>query len=125
MNGLIVQSPYIEKIVAGRKTWEIRGSSTSVRGRIALIRSSSGLVVGVCDLVGVEGPLSLAELEASIAKHLIPLSKIPIVFQRYHGKPYAWVLDRASPLAAPIPYRHRPGAVIWVKLDADVVHQIG
>jgi hypothetical protein len=124
MKGLVIQSPHIDEILVGNKSWEIRGSRTSVRGPIALIKSGSGLVVGACDLVGVEGPLSLAQLAASIAKHLIPLSAIPAVFHRYHERPYAWVLDHASPLTAPIPYRHPMGAVIWVKLDASVASLI-
>jgi hypothetical protein len=57
MRGLLIRSPWIEEILRGRKTWEIRGSNTNIRGRIGLIRSGSGLVVGTCDLVDVEGPL--------------------------------------------------------------------
>jgi hypothetical protein len=53
-----MRSPYVDWILAGSKTWEIRGSSTGKRGRIALIQSGSGTVIGVADLVGVVGPLS-------------------------------------------------------------------
>jgi hypothetical protein len=48
--GLIIGSPYIDWILAGKKTWEIRGSYTHVQGKIALIRSGSGLVVGTCEV---------------------------------------------------------------------------
>ncbi|MCG6537850.1 MAG: ASCH domain-containing protein [Syntrophales bacterium LBB04] len=114
MKGLLVRSPWIEKILAGRKTWEIRGSNTNIRGRIGLIKSGSGLVVGTWDLVGVEGPLSLAELRRNESKHQIPLTDLR------GGLPYertfAWVLRDAKPLGKPVPYEHLRGAIIWVKL---------
>jgi hypothetical protein len=41
LSGLLIRSPYVDWILAGSKTWEIRGSSTAKRGRIALIQSGS------------------------------------------------------------------------------------
>ena len=58
MTGLIIRSPWIETILAGEKTWEIRSSNTNVRGPIARIRGGSGRVVGTCDLVDCIGPLT-------------------------------------------------------------------
>jgi hypothetical protein len=37
LSGLLIRSPHIDWILAGNKTWEIRGSSTVKRGRVALI----------------------------------------------------------------------------------------
>jgi hypothetical protein len=34
LSGLLIRSPYIDWILAGTKTWEIRGSSNAKRGRI-------------------------------------------------------------------------------------------
>ena len=67
LSGLLIRSPYVDWILAGSKTWEIRGSSTAKRGRIALIQSGSGTVIGVADLVGVAGPLTLRDLAANTA----------------------------------------------------------
>jgi hypothetical protein len=58
----------IEKVLAGSKTWEIRGRRASIRGRIALIRSRSGFIVGTCELVDVVGPLTLKEYRRSARK---------------------------------------------------------
>jgi hypothetical protein len=63
--GLLIRSPHIEKVLAHTKTWEIRGKATKIRGRIALIRSGSGLIVGTCELVDVIGPLSMKEFKAN------------------------------------------------------------
>ena len=58
MRGILIKPPWIEKILSGQKTWEIRGSRTKVRGTIGLIKSKSGMVVGVADLVDCVGPIS-------------------------------------------------------------------
>lgn len=102
--------------MTGEKTWEIRGSNTSRRGTIALIRGGSGLIVGTCRLTDVVGPFASAgELEEHEGKHRVPPSRMRDVSYK---KPYAWVLADARPLAKPIPYKHPSGAVIWVDLSA-------
>jgi hypothetical protein len=68
MRGLLIRSPHIEKILRGEKIWEIRGSRTSVRGPIALIRSGSGEVVGTCEIVDCIGPLTDQELRRNASK---------------------------------------------------------
>ena len=35
--GLLIQTPDIEKVLSGKKTWEIRGYPAKIRGAIALI----------------------------------------------------------------------------------------
>lgn len=114
MRGLIIREEPLEKILAGRKTWEIRGSNAKIRGPIALICSKSGLVVGRCKLVDVVGPLTLREYKAAIRKHRASQAKIRGL---PYPKTYAWVLSDARKLRVPIPYRHKPGAVRWVKLS--------
>jgi hypothetical protein len=113
MNGLIIRVPWITHILTGRKSWEIRGSKTNIRGRIALIRSGSGLVVGTCDLVDCIGPLTLGELRGNASKAALPASTIT---KLPYPKTYAWVLKDAKKLRAAQRYEHPPGAVIWVKL---------
>ncbi len=68
LDGLLIQAPWVYRILDGSKTWEIRSSHTSKEGRIELIASGTGTVVGVADLVGVVGPLSLRELSANWRK---------------------------------------------------------
>ena len=38
MKALIVKKPWIDYILDGIKTWEIRGSKTNIRGKIELIQ---------------------------------------------------------------------------------------
>ena len=68
MKCLIIRSPHIEKILAGRKTWEIRFRGTQVRGKIGLIQSGSCTVLGTAQLVDCIGPLSLEEFRRKPGK---------------------------------------------------------
>lgn len=117
--GLQIKKVPIDQILAGTKTWEIRGTATSRRGSIALIESRSGHVVGTCELVDVVGPLSLEELQTNEGRTGFRPDTL------YYEKSYAWVLRNAHRLSEPIPYRHPHGAVIWVKLDPSVVRSLG
>jgi hypothetical protein len=116
MKGLISKSPHIENILSGKKTWEIRGSNTKIRGEIALIKSGSGTVVGSCHLVEVIGPIGIDDLVRNIDKHCVPLEQFDQVFGGYK-KIYVWVLSGAVLLPVPIKYQHPQGAIIWVSLD--------
>ena len=113
MRGLVIRSPWIEKILSGDKTWEIRGTRTNIRGPIGLIRKGSGYVEGFCELKDVLGPLTHKEMRNNFDKHCITDLKLVT-----YKKVYAWVISNAKPLKKPIPYKHPQGAVIWVKLSA-------
>jgi len=118
MTGLVIKSPWIDLILQGQKTWEIRGKNTAQRGRIALIKSKSGCILGRCRLVDCVGPLSLEQLRETTEKHHIPLNGLT---ELPYEKTYAWVLAEPTLLAKPIPYKHPSGAVIWVRLTAQTV----
>lgn len=122
--GLLLRQPFADWIVAGRKTWEIRGSATKVRGRIAVIASGTGTVVGTCELCDVVGPLKLKDLRANAPK--LNRRADQISGPLYYGdRTHAWVLRGAKRLAKPVPYDHPQGAVIWVSLRSSVARKIG
>jgi ASCH domain len=112
MKGLIIKSPWIDYIFQGKKTWEIRGSNTKIRGTIALIKSGSGKVYGTVELVDCK-KLSLEEYQEGERYHCIP--KKECLNPRYKSI-YAWVLQNPVLYDEPIPYKHPQGAVIWVNL---------
>ena len=116
MKALTIKEPWISLILSGNKTWELRSRDTRVRGRIALIRKGSGTVVGVANLTATLPNLSRSDLMTTVARHQVPQQQIGLDFQWN----VAWVLQGAQPLREPVPYRHPPGAVIWVNLPPEV-----
>ncbi len=114
MKGLIVRSPWIDLILQGEKTWEIRGVNTNTRGRIALIKSGTGQVYGTVELVDCL-PLDLTSYHGHIAEH-----RVTAVQSLPYAKTFAWVLARSAPFEQPVPYRHPQGAVIWVNGVLDI-----
>jgi len=118
MRGLYVKEPWIDMILAGTKTWEIRGSAVNIRGRIALLRSGAGQVAGVCDVVDCVGPLTLDDLRANETRTGFPTREPP------YDATFAWVLANAVRLTKPVPFSGKRGAIKWLELDAGVVAAI-
>lgn len=114
--GLLIRQPWIDFILSGDKTWEIRGSKTNIRGTIGLIQSQSGLIVGTADLVGCTPALTVEDMNKSHKLHCIS-ELFDDYNMPYGGRPYAWILLGAKRLEKPIPYKHPQGAVIWVNLE--------
>ncbi|MDQ0174684.1 ASCH domain-containing protein [Bacillus chungangensis] len=114
---LIVREPWASKIVSGKKILEIRGSNTNIREPIGIIAGGTGKIIGVCELVGVRGPLSLEEY---IETYSLGGGVDPQYLNRTQTLPYkqtfAWELKNPQRLSEPIRYEHPNGAVIWVKL---------
>ncbi|AUR86569.1 ASCH domain protein [Vibrio phage 1.086.O._10N.222.51.F8] len=106
--GLIVDEPWISKILSGEKTWEMRSTKTKVRGEIALIKKGSGTIVGTVEIYDCMA-CDPEKLPMAIS-HCIPSSFN--VFEKWN---VAWKLRGAKEIK-PIPYNHKQGAVIWVKL---------
>ena len=118
VKGLIVDEPWISKILRGEKHWEMRSQATAVRGLVALIRKGSGKIVGVARVTGCRGPLSLDELRANKDRHCVSMDE----FESGRAMKWttAWELIGAQSLPTPVPYKHPFGAVIWVNLDPGV-----
>lgn len=122
MKGLLIKERWLNLILSGEKTWEIRGKTTMVRGRIGLIQSGSGMVYGVCEVVDVQGPLSIEDMQANCHRHCIARNDIPSVV--HYDRTYAWILQGARRLRVPVRYDHPNGAVVWVNLPEQVDRQV-
>jgi hypothetical protein len=122
--GLLIRQPWIDLILNGEKTWEIRSSKTKIRGTIGLIQSATGLITGQVDLVGCTDVLSAKDLNKNRKLHQIQeqfsdsYQDDEYMFNMpYGGRAYAWIFLNAQRLKKPIPYTHPQGAVIWVNLE--------
>ena len=110
----MVKKEWLDLILAGRKKWEIRGSSTSTRGWIHFAESKAGgKLKGRARLVDCF-PVSRA-FEAAFAQHFCH-HQVPSLKVVLYKQPFAWVLEDAERFARPFEYTHRQGAVIWVDL---------
>src|SRR5690606_516315 len=105
----------------GYKTWEIRSARTTIRGPIALIEKGSGTIVGVGSILDSFGPLCFEEIFENEVKHNVG----PEIYTRDDYKwNHAWVLGDVLPLAQPIKYQHRSGAVVCVELDTVAIENL-
>jgi len=121
LRALLIRRPWIDMILDGQKTWEVRGARTSVRGQIGLIASRSGTVIGVCDVVDCRGPLTADEFRKNAKKAGMKPTEATL---GYYRQTYAWVVERPRELKQPVPYEHPSGAVIWVRLDVAVEKRV-
>jgi len=118
---LLIRHPWIDMILDGKKTWEIRGTNTAIRGVIGLIPSRSGTIAGVCEVVDCIGPLSDREFRKNAKKAGMRPCEAELGWYR---NTYAWVLTSPRYLQRPVPYKHPSGAVIWVNLDRRIQQAI-
>ena len=120
--GLIIKTPWIDYILNGSKSWELRTKNSKIRGRIFLIRSG-GDIEGEIHISESIGPLEPQELLSNLDKLQVSAERInEISNDRKEGYKdgkdrYAWVLDSPMKYSNPVPYEKKPGAVIWVNLE--------
>lgn len=119
--GLIIDEPWISRILKGEKVWEMRSTHTSHRGIFALIRKGSGLVVGVANLQRVSGPYDATGLADTVHNHCVGSD---IFSQPDYKWWYAWELSDVQRLQQLVPYVHKSGAVTWVSLDEAAINAI-
>lgn len=106
---LIIRGQWLNLILTGEKTWEMRSRPTKVTGWIGLIEAGTGLIVGKALLVSGHERPSLAELICNKDKHRVEDLSI------LNKWCFAWKLEQAERFKEPIPYNHPKGAVIWVR----------
>lgn len=113
MDGLIIKKKWLDLILSGKKTLEIRGCSTKKTGvQIYLLESSSKRVRGTCIIQSVY-PISCSDWSEEQENHCVDLSYKELK-ERYKN-PHAWVLADVEPVEDVWYYDHPNGAVIWVK----------
>ena len=108
---LVVKKCWLDKILAGEKDWEIRGSATKLRGPIHFGENAAGgKLVGRARLVdSLEIPR--ASFMEHIHRHCVKsMREVP------YTTIFAWVLEKPERFRKPFVYKHPPGAVTWVRV---------
>lgn len=109
---LVVQTPWIDLILDGKKTLEVRGRACRkpIGKRIYLSRSGSGAVIGSVVFLG-SAPLTDPEAwNAARPDHLVPQAT-----PSYGAATHGWRLGTPERFAHEVPYRVRCGAIVWRK----------
>ena len=108
---IVVKKKWLDLILAGLKTWEVRARPTAKRGWIHLAESQAGgELKGRARLVDC---LKLTEeaFNDHRERHCIPRwDMVP------YKKPCAWVFKDAEKFEKPFLYDHKQGAVVWVNV---------
>lgn len=115
--GLVIREPWVDLILTGQKTWEMRATSPSWRGWFGLIRKGSGEISGIARLANVERPLSPDEMVQTFDKHHIPEAMIRSGEVAKWTTP--WSLADVQVLRRPVRYRHPYGAITLFTLEVE------
>lgn len=120
MDGLIIKKEWLDLIVKGEKTIEIRGCTTSkVDETIYLLESCSHKVRATCKISSTY-PISCSDWCEEMEEHCVNISYKELK-QRYKT-PTAWVLSEVEEIEDNWIYSHPKGAVIWVK-DVEIINK--
>lgn len=119
VRGLIIRPEPLQKILSGTKTMELRSRLNQQRGVIALIQKSSGHIFGVAEIGESVGPMSFEDFASASNEHGVEAHRLREVFES--GYTTGWKLRKVRRLKSPVPYLHKPGAVIWATLDANAI----
>ncbi len=113
MDGLIVKKRWLNLILSGKKTIEIRGSNTKKIGQpIYLLESGTNLVKGTC-IIDSTYPISCSDWSEEREKHCVDISYSEL--KKRYKRPHAWVLRNVKLTEEEWKYEHPKGAIIWVK----------
>jgi len=110
-HALVIKRKWLDKILAGTKDWEIRGTATKRRGWIHLAESKAGgKLKGLARLCDCR-EICRRDFSRHVRHHRVPdLHLVP------YKRIFAWVLAGAKKYTKPVSYVHKRGAVIWVKV---------
>jgi hypothetical protein len=111
LSAIPIREPWIDMILDGYKTWEIRSKNTLKRERVGLIRAQSSTVVGTAFLSEV------IKITPTIARKNAAKMGMTITGAMDCVGDNAWVMKNIVKFKKPVPYVHPPGAVTWVTLD--------
>lgn len=113
MDGLIIKKKWLDLILSGKKTIEIRGNYTSKIGvPIYLLESGTHRVRGTC-MIKTVYPISCGDWSEKRVRHCVNISYQEL--KKRYKNPHAWVLADVEKWEDTSYYTHPKGAVIWVK----------
>ena len=109
-------------MVQGTKTWEIRGSATTVRGCVAIAEIKSKALVGSVHILGCH-LIRREDFHLHTERHQVTdLLSSPAAFYK---KIYAWELGHPVEYDAPVPWTSSCRTPIWIYFKESLGHREG
>jgi predicted transcriptional regulator len=115
MRGLTIKREWLEKIVQGKKRAEVRRTSTSIRGDIALVESKTALVWAIAELYNVRR-VSASDIGKYKDTHDVPEQDLN-AYLRDKEYAFLWQLRRIRVIHPQTQVRRPCGAVNWIHVD--------
>ena len=113
MDGLIIKKEWLDLILSGKKTLEIRGHDTKkLNEPIYLLESGSHRVRTICKIKS-STLMTYQNWDKYKKNACLDISFVGLN-KRYHTA-YAWEIAEIEPIEDIWYYAHPKGAVIWVK----------
>lgn len=113
MDGLIIKKKWLDLIVSGRKTLEIRGFDThKINEPIYLLESGSHRVRAICK---IKSSTLITNDKWGKYKNNACLDMTFTDLNKWYKTAYAWEITDIKPIEYNCYYSHLRGAVIWVK----------
>lgn len=102
---------WLNLILSGEKTGEVRGTKTTIRGTIALVESGTNLILGMVDIVDV-----ISVFDAKHWEELKYVHRVAIPFSKLkYSCTYVWLLENPVKFDTPVACENRkPGQVVWI-----------
>ena len=113
---LLIRQPWLELILSGEKTWEVRSMPTNIRHRILLAEPGTGMCSGqaiIDDVIEIER----ADFASYAHLHQVRSPEGYAIIDKY-ASIYAWQLRDVTRLSVQRPFKHPLGAITWVRLSA-------
>lgn len=113
MDGLIIKKEWLDLILCGKKTLEIRGHDTKkINQSIYLLESGSHKVRAICKIKR-STLMTYQNWDEYKEQTCLDLSFIGL--NKWYHTAYAWEIAELEPIEDIWYYSHPKGAVIWVK----------
>ncbi|HIE69682.1 MAG TPA: ASCH domain-containing protein, partial [Planctomycetes bacterium] len=110
---------WLELLLDGSKTWEVRSKPTKNRGRVALASTETQLLHGDVELLDCK-EISRQEFAANAHKHQVNDPETTAKVFKYK-KIFAWIVSRPRTYVAPTPFPNPGGSVVFVVLHSPEV----
>ncbi len=111
---LVIKKEWLDLILDGAKTLEVRGCrcTKEVGTFVYLSQSKTGTIAGRVRFDGCSGPLELEEFMDLQSEHKVSTTTLP------YSKTFVWRFSNPIRSSNAIPYKVRKGSVIWRKFSA-------